>query len=29
MTGIESPDERLFTDGGFKRNIDGTEMAGW
>ena len=29
MTGIESPDWRLFTDGGLKRQIDGTEMAGW
>ena len=28
-TGIESPAGRLFTDGAFKRNIDGTEMAGW
>ena len=29
MTGIESPGWRLFTDGGFERNIDGTEMASW
>ena len=29
LTGIESPGWRLFTEGGFERNIDGTEMAGW
>ena len=29
MTGIESPGWRLFTDGGFKRNSDDTEMACW
>ena len=29
MTGIESPGYRLFTDGGFKRQPDGSEMAGW
>ena len=29
LTGKESPGVRLFSDDGFKRNIDGTEMAGW
>ena len=29
LTSVESPDRRLFADGGFKRDIDGTEMAGW
>ena len=29
MTGIESPGWRLFTEGGKKPNIDGTEMACW
>ena len=29
MTGIESPGWRLFTDGGFKRQDDGPEIAGW
>ena len=29
LTGIQSPGWRLFTDGGLKRNIDCTEMAGW
>ena len=29
MIGIESASWRLFTDGGFQRQIDGTGMAGW
>ena len=29
LTGFESPGWRLFTDGGFKRTVDRTEMAGW
>ena len=29
LTGFESPGWRLFTDGGFKRNIDGTELTCW
>ena len=29
MTGTESPGWRLLRDGGVKRQIDGTEMAGW
>ena len=29
MTGIESPGWRLFTDGGFQRNPDGTDPDGW
>ena len=29
MTGIESPGWRLCTDGGFKRQVDGTELTGW
>ena len=29
MTGIESTGWRLFTDGGCKRNPDGTDAAGW
>ena len=29
MTGIESSGCRPFTDGGFKRQDDGTELAGW
>ena len=28
MTGIESPGWRLFTDGGLKRNPNGTDAAG-
>ena len=29
MTGIESPDWRLFTDRGFERRADGTDLASW
>ena len=29
MSGIGSPGWRRFTDGGFKRQVDGTELAGW
>ena len=29
MTGTESPDLRLITDEGFKRQADGSELAGW
>ena len=29
LTGNESPGWRLFTDVGFKRDADGTELAGW
>ena len=29
MTGIEAPGWRLFTDEGFKRQVDGTELARW
>ena len=29
MTGIKSTGWRPFTDGGFKRNVEGTDAAGW
>ena len=29
MTGIDSPGWRLLTDGRFKRQPDGSELAGW
>ena len=29
MTGIVSLGWRVFTDGGFKRRADGTDLAGW
>ena len=29
LTGSVSPDWRLFTDGGFERQVDGSDLAGW
>ena len=29
LTGNDSPDWRLFTDRGFKRQVDGSGLAGW
>ena len=29
LTGNDSPDWRLFTDGGFERQVDGSDLAGW
>ena len=29
LTGTECPVWRLFADGGFKRQVDGTEMSSW